>query len=147
LGLPDGDDSPSQRHGGRLKRLIGPRGVTRGVAAIFPICALTGHSPSMPREERIKAAQNIVAEAQTPTTGPQLMDRAPKDPEATLLLFCPEQAGWQTGQWREGRWLSTACLELELKPTHWMPAPREPTEYNDIAAAETRTQGDDESAK
>jgi hypothetical protein len=33
---------------------------------------------------------------------------APRDPERTILLYCPEQGGWQTGEWCEGRWVSTA---------------------------------------
>src|SRR5215207_11730839 len=46
----------------------------------------------MPRDQRIKAARKIVADAQK-TTGPQPIETAPREPERTLLLFCPEQAG------------------------------------------------------
>src|SRR5215207_1349410 len=56
----------------------------------------------MPRDQRIKAARKIVADAQK-TTGPQPIETAPREPERTLLLFCPEQAGWQAGQWQHGR--------------------------------------------
>ena len=39
-----------------------------------------------------------------------------EDPERTLLLFCPEQGGWQTGVFFEGRWLDFATLSVELEP-------------------------------
>ena len=54
----------------------------------------------------MKAARKIVAEAEK-TTGPQPIATAPREPERTLLLFCPEQAGWQAGLWQNGRWMST----------------------------------------
>ena len=47
------------------------------------------------------------------------------DPERTLLLFCPEQGGWQTGLFFEGRWLDFATTTVELEPTHWLPEPPE----------------------
>ena len=50
------------------------------------------------------------------------------DPERTLLLFCPEQGGWHTGLFVEGRWLDFATLTLELEPTYWLPEPPEPDE-------------------
>jgi hypothetical protein len=37
------------------------------------------------------------------------------DPERTLLLYCPEQGGWQTGAFFEGRWLDFATLTMELE--------------------------------
>jgi hypothetical protein len=37
---------------------------------------------------------------------------APRERERTLLLYCPEQAGWQTGEWCESRWVSTADIDL-----------------------------------
>jgi hypothetical protein len=51
---------------------------------------------------------------------------APREPERTLLLYCPEQAGWQTGEWCEGRWVSTADVEIVLEPTHWTDVPPDP---------------------
>ena len=73
-------------------------------------------------------AQGYVNEAQDfafPTAQPIVT--APKEPERPLLLYCPEQAGWQTGKWVEerGRWVSTAAQQLCLEPTHWMEAPPE----------------------
>jgi hypothetical protein len=51
---------------------------------------------------------------------------APRELERTLLLYCPEQAGWQTGEWLEGRWVSAADIETVLEPTHWADVPAEP---------------------
>jgi hypothetical protein len=45
------------------------------------------------------------------------------DPERPLLLFCPEQGGWQMGVFFDGRWLDFATLTMELEPTHWMDVP------------------------
>jgi hypothetical protein len=56
------------------------------------------------------------------------MATAPRELERTLLLYCPEQAGWQTGEWCEGRWVSTADIEIVLEPTHWMDVPLAPKE-------------------
>jgi hypothetical protein len=39
-----------------------------------------------------------------------------------LLLCCPEQGGWHTGVRFEGRWLAQISTEIELRPTHWLPA-------------------------
>jgi hypothetical protein len=44
--------------------------------------------------------------------------------ERTLLLYCPEQGGWQKGEWC--RWVSTADIETVLEPTHWTEVPPEP---------------------
>jgi hypothetical protein len=73
----------------------------------------------------MKAARKIVAEAEK-TTGPQPIATAPREPERTLLLFCPEQAGWQAGLWQNGRWMSTVGVEVELDPTHWRHVPPDP---------------------
>ena len=56
----------------------------------------------------------------------RLIATAPTDdPERTLLLFCPEQGGWQTGLFFEGRWLDFATTTVELEPTHWLSEPPE----------------------
>ena len=41
----------------------------------------------------------------------------PKIQERTLLLFCPEQGGWQTGEWLHDRqsWVSIADIEVVLE--------------------------------
>jgi hypothetical protein len=46
--------------------------------------------------------------------------------EMPLLLWCPDQGGWHTGVWFEHRWLDSVELDMELRPTHWMPAPPPP---------------------
>jgi hypothetical protein len=72
-------------------------------------------------------ASPIVSQgAQARTEGPQPISQAPRDAEWTLLLFCPEQGGWQTGEWCEGRWVSTADIEIVLEPTHWTDVPEPP---------------------
>jgi hypothetical protein len=56
----------------------------------------------------------------------RLIATAPTDdPERTLLLFCPEQGGWQNGLFFEGRWLDFATTTVELEPTHWLSEPPE----------------------
>jgi hypothetical protein len=68
----------------------------------------------------------------TPTlaapSGPEPIATAPRAGERTLLLYCPEQAGWQTGEWCEGQWVSTADIEIVLEPTHWTDVPEPPKE-------------------
>ena len=49
-----------------------------------------------------------------------------KAPESRVLLFCPEQGGWHTGEWWEGEWRSSACLAEALEPTHFALLPEEP---------------------
>jgi hypothetical protein len=64
----------------------------------------------------------------------RLIATAPTDdPERTLLLFCPEQGGWHTGLFFEGRWLDFATLAVALEPTHWLPEPPEPDEAERVA--------------
>lgn len=55
------------------------------------------------------------------------IDTAPKKLERTLLLYCPEQGGWQTGRWVYESWRSTTETELNLGPTHWANLPPDPT--------------------
>ena len=59
---------------------------------------------------------------------PQPMDTAQHDSDMPLLLFCPNQGGWQIGVWLEGRWLDYASFSVTLDPTHWMPIPPDPVE-------------------
>jgi hypothetical protein len=58
----------------------------------------------------------------------QPMATAPRERERTVLLYCPEQGGWHTGEWFEGRWVSSADIETTLEPTHWMATPPESKE-------------------
>jgi hypothetical protein len=57
-----------------------------------------------------------------------ISDAPTDDPERTLLLFCPEQGGWQTGVFFEGKWLDFATLSVELEPTHFTHLPPDPVE-------------------
>jgi len=61
---------------------------------------------------------------------PQPIRSAPKEAERTLLLYCPEQGGWQTGEWLDDRkcWVSTAAIEECLEPTLWSDVPPDPGE-------------------
>jgi hypothetical protein len=61
---------------------------------------------------------------------PMPMSRAPRIAERTLLLYCPEQGGWQTGEWHHDRqcWVSTAAIDHVLEATMWTEAPDEPTD-------------------
>ncbi len=51
----------------------------------------------------------------------------PKE-EKSLLLFCPEQGGWNRGVWHEGRWLDFPSLSYDLTDyaTAWAPMPPDP---------------------
>ena len=59
-------------------------------------------------------------------SAPFFIGTAPREPDRTLLLFCPEQGGWQTGRWIDGEWRSTAMTAFRLVPTHWTTAPTNP---------------------
>jgi hypothetical protein len=66
-----------------------------------------------------------------PPQSPQSIETAPKadDPggdPVLLLLYSPEQGGWHTGFWRDGRWRTHLGAEVELRPTHWLPPMRGP---------------------
>ncbi|HEX2727652.1 MAG TPA: hypothetical protein VHN20_17655 [Beijerinckiaceae bacterium] len=67
-----------------------------------------------------------VAEAQLENR-PRAIDSAPREPTQILLLYCPKQGGWQTGEWypEKSRWVSNMNMET-LHPTHWAEVPREP---------------------
>ena len=60
-----------------------------------------------------------------PPQPPQPIATAPKeDPggdPVLLLLYSPEQRGWHTGFWRDGRWRTPLGPNVELRPTHWLP--------------------------
>jgi len=51
---------------------------------------------------------------------------APCEPGHTLLLYCPEQGGWQVGEWLEDDWHSTTDGMELLQPTHWTEVPPAP---------------------
>jgi hypothetical protein len=75
-------------------------------------------------------AQGYVNEAQELAFPPaQQIAAAPKESQRALLLYCPEQSGWQIGTWIEERgcWLSTAVPGMRLGPTHWIERPPDPS--------------------
>ena len=67
-----------------------------------------------------------VAEAQI-SDRPQPIETAPRERTRILLLYCPKQGGWQTGEWypEKNRWVSNMNMET-LNPTHWAEVPSEP---------------------
>ena len=70
----------------------------------------------------------VFNELQQSYRGPKPIATAPRQPEHTLLLYCPEQGGWQTGEWIDKRecWVSTAAVDQCLEPTHWTDVPPDP---------------------
>jgi hypothetical protein len=86
----------------------------------------TGRKHSIPQSETLKTLrllQEVRAENASPS--PEHIGTAPEEPNRTVLLWCPQQGGWHTGQWqsRQGCWVSTAAPEKRLQPTLWMDAP------------------------
>ena len=82
-------------------------------------------------EEGIEYGAVISDEPASPTIKTYLPSRiksAPKCAELSLLLFCPEQGGWHTGEWvaETGDWRSVISWDDRLQPTHWMSVPSEP---------------------
>jgi hypothetical protein len=51
------------------------------------------------------------------------MASAPRDQERRLLLWCPEQGGWHTGEWWEGSWRNSLSLIDVLEPVSWTELP------------------------
>ena len=45
------------------------------------------------------------------------------DQDRPFLLWCPEQGGWQTGMWFNGRWMDSITLSHPLAPTYWTEIP------------------------
>jgi hypothetical protein len=68
-------------------------------------------------------ARDLIAAARRP----QPIASAPRTAHRELLLYCPEQGGWYTGEWLGGKWLLAMDTEQELKATHWMIVPAPPT--------------------
>src|SRR5215210_169017 len=60
---------------------------------------------AVPELRGVQQTARLIAEAPT------------DDPEHALLLFCPEQGGWQTGVFHDGQWLDFATLSSPL--TKW----------------------------
>jgi hypothetical protein len=70
------------------------------------------------------------AETPPPITlpSPQPIKTAPRQEDRRLLLWCPEQGGWHTGEWCDGRWLDSLTLTEELQPVSWTEVPSNASE-------------------
>lgn len=80
-----------------------------------------------PRKRATALAQDYIDGAlAAPFPLPEAIATAPRDADHALLLFCPKQGGWHTGQWFGGRWLPAVPSTEVLEPTHWMAMPPEP---------------------
>ncbi len=55
------------------------------------------------------------------------IETAPKFPDTSVLLFCPEQGGWHVGEWWEvdgsGQWVAAICPDITLEPSAWIMVP------------------------
>ena len=71
------------------------------------------------------------------------IETAPHDKaqERSLLLWCPEQGGWQTGMWFNGRWMDSITLSHPLAPTFWTEIPPPPMPISHAAPARDRADG------
>jgi hypothetical protein len=49
---------------------------------------------------------------------PQPIETAPDQMGLVLLLFCPRQGGWHTGEWFHGEWTDALTRGKSLEPTH-----------------------------
>ena len=60
---------------------------------------------------------------------PRPIETAPREATRILLLYCPKQGGWQTGEWYpdKSRWVSNMNMDT-LHPTHWANVPVEPVD-------------------
>jgi hypothetical protein len=61
---------------------------------------------------------------------PQPIASAPKAPDGepprVLLLYASHLGGWYTGFWSERQWRTHLSADVDLQPTHWLPALPDP---------------------
>jgi hypothetical protein len=88
--------------------------------------ALETLAPRADNPDELIAATVLARELVAAATRPQPIASAPKAAHRDLLLYCPGQGGWYTGEWLGEKWLLAVDAEHELKPTHWMVAPAAP---------------------
>jgi hypothetical protein len=65
----------------------------------------------------------VFSEVQEHFRRPEPIATAPREANASIYLFCPDQTGWQVGTWlpgEPGRWVATLDNATALQPTHWM---------------------------
>ena len=64
------------------------------------------------RDDARGRAREYVDAAQTVSFPPSRpIGEAPHEPERALLLYCPKQGGWQSGEWKLGEWTDTLTRE------------------------------------
>ena len=63
------------------------------------------------------------------------------DQERPFLLWCPEQGGWQTGMWFNGRWMDSITLSHPLAPTYWTEIPPPPMPISHACGTGTKPLG------
>ena len=70
---------------------------------------------------------DAIGQVHAERSAPQEIATAPRVPDRSLLLFCPEQGGWQAGEWVEDSgWRAAHQWPQPLEPTHWLPMPDDP---------------------
>jgi hypothetical protein len=89
-------------------------------AALETVAARTGNP------DELVVATELARELVSAANRPQPIASAPPADHRELLLFCPQQGGWYTGEWLGGKWVLAMDLEHELRPTHWLIAPAWP---------------------
>jgi hypothetical protein len=62
---------------------------------------------------------------------PQLIHTAPQIENLPLLLYCPDQGGWQLGFCFGGVWFAVIDRSISLEPSHWMYPPEDPPSPDD----------------
>ena len=72
--------------------------------------------------EKVIELSDLLGQPEEPDA-PEAIATAPREPQPSLLLFCPEQGGWHVGEWwaveEPGKWIAAISTDIELEPTHW----------------------------
>jgi hypothetical protein len=95
----------------------------------YPFSPLSG-SPTRPRRHPprgafcVNALPSCYSRDSDSTTSSRMVPRAissaPRDDrrERSIVLYCPDQGGWQAGAWFDGRWTDFATMTVDLEPTY-----------------------------
>jgi hypothetical protein len=102
--------------------LLGPAALDRITSIANEIAKVHPEGAALVKELFAVSHQLLKAE-----TVAQPIETAPREPGRKLLLYCPEQGGWQGGEWTGERWTLTWTWDF-LTPTHWTEAPGKPSE-------------------
>lgn len=68
---------------------------------------------------------------------PQPIATAPRVPDTSIQLYCPDQGGWHIGEWwpiDRPRWVAVIDAERELHPSHWRECPPSPVDDSERLA-------------